>query len=99
VEGLHAEERRLLREEKVVGRRADLFLALAAGALFFASLDELWPLARTDLARPADELRAEAREILARRGFDLTGYRAADVLTADTARSSSSRCAATPRAA
>jgi hypothetical protein len=88
VEGLHAEERRLLRAEKVVGRRADLLLALAAlaaGALFFSSLDELWPLARTDLARPAQELRAEAREHLARRGFDLAGYRAADVLTVDTA--------------
>ena len=62
-----------------------LLVSLAAGALFFGSLHLLWPLVDTDLTRPADEVRAEARRHLESLGFDLDGYRAASRLRIDGA--------------
>jgi len=60
-------------------------LSVAAGVWFFTSLDRLWPLAETDLVVPAAELRQSARQFLEVRGFDMEGYRAASMLTVDTA--------------
>lgn len=62
------------------GERALFLLCLAAGALFFTSLGELWPLAAVDLVVPARELRAQARSFLEAQGHDLTGYRSASLL-------------------
>jgi len=69
-------------------RRKNLILltvAVAAGALFFSHLGELWPLARVDLLADRGELVAEARRDLAERGLDATGYRAASRLVVDDA--------------
>lgn len=56
-------------------------VCLAAGVLFFLSLERLWPLARLDLVAPASRIRAQAAEILRSRGFDLGGYRSSSKLT------------------
>jgi hypothetical protein len=67
--------------------RSDLGLlaaAIAGGLLFFASLDDLWPLAETRLLVPPAALEDEARSLLAARGEDLAGYRAATSLDVDT---------------
>jgi len=67
-------------------RRGDIGLALAAlagGAIFFASLGHLWPLANADLTVPADELRARATAFLAERGSHVEGYESASRLTVD----------------
>jgi hypothetical protein len=55
-------------------------LCLACGALFFLSLERLWPLARMDLVAPPGRIRAEAAECLRGRGFDLGGYRSSSEL-------------------
>lgn len=47
--------------------RADLkllFAALIGGAVFFASLHHIWPLAQTDVNQPADRLLPAARKFL-----------------------------------
>ena len=59
-------------------------VSIAAGAFFFTSLGRLWPLADLELLAPSAGLRAQAREFLERRGFDLEGYRSASALTVDT---------------
>ena len=59
-------------------------VCIAAGALFFASLPRLWPLADTDLVVPQGEVRETARAFLVERGFDLDGYRSARRLSVDT---------------
>ena len=59
-------------------------VCIAAGALFFASLGRLWPLADLELLAPSAELREQAREFLEQQGFDLEGYRSASALTVDT---------------
>lgn len=58
-------------------------LAIVAGLLFFGSLGRLWPLARTDLTVPPNNLAARAREVLSSRGFDVDGYTAATQLDVD----------------
>lgn len=60
-------------------------ICIAGGALFFASLPTLWPLARTDLVASPNDLRSQARSFLEGRGFDLTGYRSARQLVVHTA--------------
>lgn len=60
-------------------RRADALLvivALAAGALFVASLGRIWPLPGVDLFRDADDLTGLAAPTLARHGIDLAGMHA-----------------------
>src|SRR5262245_23769811 len=67
--------------------RSDLGLlaaAIAGGVLFFASLGTLWPLADTDLIAPPGTLEEQARALLAGRGEDLAGFRAASSLDVDT---------------
>lgn len=59
--------------------------ALVAGGLFFASLDELWPLARVELVTPPAELERSARVFLERQGFDTRGYLVEDLLVVDAA--------------
>lgn len=54
------------------GALADLLLILAAilsGAVFFATVHRLWPLAGVDLFRDSDALRADAAALLSREGF------------------------------
>ena len=68
--------------------RSDLALlagALAAGALFFASLPALWPLARVDLVAGRGELETAARRALGEAGLGVEGYEAASRLTVDAA--------------
>jgi membrane protease YdiL (CAAX protease family) len=59
-------------------------LCVAAGAFFFASLGDLWPLADADLTASPERLRTAAREFLGSRGFDLTGHHAARRLVVET---------------
>lgn len=64
-------------------RRSPILLALAgllAGALFFTSLDRLWPLARTELVADEAHLERRARALLADRGFPVQHYAAAGML-------------------
>jgi len=63
---------------------AGIALCLAAGALFFGSLDRLWPLPGVALVADGEALELRARGLLDARQFDLTGYRAARRLVADT---------------
>jgi hypothetical protein len=58
-------------------------LALVAGLVFFSSLGRLWPLADADLTVPSARLDARARQALAERGFDPTGYTWASALDVD----------------
>jgi hypothetical protein len=60
-----------------------LALALAAAALFFVSIPELWPLAGADLTQPPSVVVERAREALAATGRDLGGYDAASRLAVD----------------
>jgi hypothetical protein len=69
-------------------RRGDYWLAAAAlvgGALFFASLGRLWPLAQADLTIPPAEVRSKAAAFLASRGNRLDGFESASRLTVDDA--------------
>jgi hypothetical protein len=66
--------------------RSDLVLAavaVAAGALFFASLGRLWPLAQMDLHVPDGELQAAARDFLVESGFPVGGHDAESALRVD----------------
>jgi hypothetical protein len=66
--------------------RADLWLlavAIAGGALFFASLGHLWPLADVDVNVPAKRLIPRAEAFLRTRGLDVHGYSAASALRLD----------------
>lgn len=66
--------------------RFDLLLALAAlaaGALFFASLGRLWPLAEMDLQVPDRELQAEGRGFLLEAGFEVAEHDAESALQVD----------------
>jgi len=51
-------------------------LCLAAGVLFFASLDRLWPLANLDLNVDRDVVIEQARDHLRSRGFEVADLRA-----------------------
>ena len=62
-----------------------LALALAASALFFVSIPELWPLADADLTRAPGEVVASAREALMATGRGVAGYDAASRLAVDDA--------------
>ena len=67
--------------------RSDLFLALAAlvgAAVFFASLERLWPLAEMDLHVPDRVLEAEAREVLRAAGVDVPEHAAESALRVDS---------------
>jgi len=57
--------------------------SLVAGAVFVTTLGRLWPLARLDLAVPADRIVAEGREILERRGFDPSSFTSAEWIRVD----------------
>jgi hypothetical protein len=57
--------------------------AVAAGLLFFLSLDRLWPLADLDLTAPRAGLESRARALLGAHGFEVDGYRAATWLVVD----------------
>jgi hypothetical protein len=59
-------------------------VCLLAGAVFFASLTDLWPLADADLTASPGRLHAAAREFMESRGFDLAGHRWARRLVVDT---------------
>ncbi|MFP3941585.1 MAG: type II CAAX prenyl endopeptidase Rce1 family protein [Thermoanaerobaculia bacterium] len=66
--------------------RSDLALAavaLVAAAVFFASLDRLWPLARTDLHVPPAVLEERARDFLLEAGFPVANHEAASALKVD----------------
>lgn len=66
--------------------RSDLWLllaAVAAGALFFLSLQRLWPLAELDLHVPREALEEEARATLERAGFDVSEHTAESALRVD----------------
>ena len=58
-------------------------LAVVAGLVFVSSLGRLWPLADADLTVPRDRLASSAREALASKGFELSGYTAATALSVD----------------
>lgn len=62
---------------RVPTRRGEWLIVVAAvagGALFFASLGRLWPLAGIPLVVDPVALETTAREYLSGRGFDTTGY-------------------------
>lgn len=66
--------------------RSDLLLALvalAAGALFFASLGRLWPLAEMDLQVPDGELQTKGRGFLLERGLGVAEHDAESALRLD----------------
>lgn len=66
--------------------RSDLLLALvalAAGALFFASLGRLWPLAEMDLQVPDRELQAAGRAFLLERGLGVAEHDVESALRVD----------------
>ncbi|HVT45157.1 MAG TPA: CPBP family intramembrane glutamic endopeptidase [Thermoanaerobaculia bacterium] len=66
--------------------RADVVLllaALAAGILFFASLDRLWPLPPIELTASPDVLVPKARAFLIERGFEVTEHAGASRLEVD----------------
>lgn len=66
--------------------RSDLALAavaLVAAAVFFVSLDRLWPLARTDLHVPPPVLEERARDFLLEAGFSVADHDAASALKVD----------------
>ncbi len=58
-------------------------LALVAGALFFWSLERLWPLARADLNGTGVRIETHAREVFVSKGFDLDGYESASAVGVD----------------
>lgn len=60
-----------------------LFVAIAAGALFFLSLGRLWPLAELDLHVPREALVERARATLEQAGFDVSEHRAESALRVD----------------
>src|SRR4051812_34617334 len=62
-----------------------LAVALAAGALFFASLGRLWPLAPADLTASRDALATRAIGRLGERGLDVSDYTRASELSVDEA--------------
>lgn len=65
-------------------RRSDWTLAaiaIAAAALFFTSLDRLWPLAPIDLTRDTAALTREARAVLVDNGIDTSGAVTATALS------------------
>jgi membrane protease YdiL (CAAX protease family) len=61
-----------------------LLAGVVAGATFFLSLGELWPLARTRLVDDDERVVERAREFMAGRGHDLSGWRAAQHLVVDS---------------
>lgn len=68
--------------------RSDLMLlagALLGGALFFASLHHLWPLAAVDVNAPPRREIAAARSFLEKQGFDVAHHKAASRLVVDDA--------------
>lgn len=58
-------------------------LSLAAGALFFVALPQLWPLTDTPLDLPPEARHASARDLLEGLGHDLDGFAAASALRSD----------------
>lgn len=60
-----------------------LLAAIVGGALFFTSLGTIWPLARTDLTRPAAALQAHARSFLTQRGQAVDRFDAATWIGTD----------------
>jgi hypothetical protein len=74
----------MVRQDRPV--RADLWLLLVAllgGALFFTSLDRLWPLADTDVNMASTALIADAREFLISQGIPAERHLAASRLQVD----------------